>query len=88
MGIYRDLIFQPSVANVTGSQLFARLPMGMPNLAILMHVQSKTGSYAMAGLVVASLSVGQAVAMPVTARLAGRFGMAPVCWPPWSTVPG
>lgn len=77
MGVYRDLIRVPGVLNVTASQLFARLPLGMLNLAILLHVQSMSGSYAVAGLVVASLSVGEAVAMPVTARLAGRFGMVP-----------
>lgn len=77
MGVYRDLVRVPGVLNVTASQLFARLPMGMLNLAILLHIQSTSGSYAVAGLVVASLSVGEAVAMPVTARLAGRFGRAP-----------
>lgn len=77
MGVYHDLVRVPGVLNVTASQLFARLPLGMLNLAILLHVQSMSGSYATAGLVVASLSVGEAVAMPVTARLAGRFGMVP-----------
>ncbi|MEV0671091.1 MFS transporter [Mycobacterium sp. NPDC050441] len=57
---------------MTASQLFARLPLGMLNLAILLHVQSKTGSYALAGAAVACLSVGEAIAMPVSARLAGR----------------
>ncbi|CAN5124033.1 MFS transporter [soil metagenome] len=77
MGVYRDLVRVPGVLNVTASQLFARLPMGMLNLAILLHVHSTSGSYAVAGLVVASLSLGEAVAMPVTARLAGRFGRVP-----------
>ncbi|WP_280834455.1 MFS transporter [Mycolicibacterium frederiksbergense] len=57
---------------MTASQLFARLPLGMLNLAILLHVQSKTGSFALAGAAVACLSVGEALAMPVTARIAGR----------------
>lgn len=72
MRAYRDVLRVPGVLNLTASQLFARLPLGMLNLAILLHVQSKTGSYALAGVAVACVSVGEALAMPVTARLAGR----------------
>ncbi|MCA4751993.1 MFS transporter [Mycolicibacterium fortuitum] len=72
MRVYLDVLRAPGVLNVTASQLFARLPLGMLNLAILLHVQSKTGAYALAGAAVACVSVGEAVAMPVTARLAGR----------------
>ena len=72
MRVYRDVLRVPGVLNVTASQLFARLPLGMLNLAILLHVQSKTGAYALAGAAVACVSVGEAVAMPLTARLAGR----------------
>ncbi|MEX3651321.1 MFS transporter [Mycolicibacterium fortuitum] len=72
MRVYRDVLRAPGVLNVTASQLFARLPLGMLNLAILLHVQSKTGTYALAGAAVACVSVGEAVAMPLTARLAGR----------------
>ena len=64
MAGYRDLVRVPGVLNVTASQLFARLPLGMLNLAILLHVQSSSGSYAVAGAVVACVSVGEAVAMP------------------------
>lgn len=72
MRAYRDVLRVPGVLNLTASQLFARLPLGMLNLAILLHVQSETGSYALAGTAVACVSVGEAVAMPVTARLAAR----------------
>lgn len=77
MRAYRDLMRVPRVAGVTASQLFSRLPQGMLSLAILLHVQRLTDSYAVAGAVVACVSVGEAVAMPVTARLAGRAGMVP-----------
>lgn len=76
MGTYRNLLRVPGVLNVTAAQLFARLPLGILSLAILLHVQGLTGSYALAGAVVASVGVGEAVAMPVTARLAGRLGVA------------
>ncbi|MBU8826346.1 MFS transporter [Mycolicibacterium goodii] len=77
MRAYLDLVRVPGVANVTASQLFARLPLGMLSLAILLHVQQLSGSYAQAGAVVAAVSVGEAVAMPITARLAGRVGVVP-----------
>jgi MFS family permease len=63
---------------VTASQLFARLPLGMLSLAILMHVSETTGSYGQAGLVVACVSIAEAIAMPISARLTGRFGVTPV----------
>lgn len=74
MGAYRELIRVPGVLNVTASQLFARLPLGMLSLAILIHVEAETGSYARAGAVVACVSVGEAIAMPMTARLVRPFG--------------
>ncbi|WP_193045545.1 MFS transporter [Mycolicibacterium baixiangningiae] len=77
MRAYRELVRTPRVLNLTASQLFARLPLGIMSLAILLHVHGLTGSYAVAGAVVAWMSVGQAVAMPVTARIAGRVGMVP-----------
>ncbi|MBU8816622.1 MFS transporter [Mycolicibacterium goodii] len=77
MRAYLDLVRVPGVVNVTASQLFARLPLGMLSLAILLHVQQLSGSYAQAGAVVAAVSVGEAVAMPITARLAGRVGVVP-----------
>jgi MFS family permease len=73
---YLELIRLPGVVKVTASQLFARLPIGMLSLAILMQVQARSGSYAVAGTVVAGVSVGQAIAMPLTARLAGFVGIA------------
>jgi MFS family permease len=50
----------------------------MLSLAILMHVSQTTGSYGQAGLVVACVSLAEAIAMPVSARLTGRFGVTPV----------
>lgn len=76
MRAYRDVVRIPGVLNMTASQLFARLPLGMLNLAILLHVQAISGSYAQAGAVVAGVSVGEALATPVTARLAGRAMVA------------
>jgi MFS family permease len=49
----------------------------MLSLAILLHVQVRTGSYAVAGAVVSCTSIGEAIAMPMTSRLLGRVGMIP-----------
>jgi MFS family permease len=78
VGSYLRLLRTPGVFRVTVSQLFARLPLGMLSLAILMHVSATTGSYAQAGVVVACVSLAEAIAMPVTARLTGVLGVAPV----------
>ncbi|CAN5133276.1 MFS transporter [soil metagenome] len=78
MGSYLRLLRTPGVFRVTVSQLFARLPLGMLSLAILMHVSATTGSYAQAGLVVACVSLAEAIAMPVSARLTGSLGVTPV----------
>jgi len=58
--------------------LFARLPLGMLSLAILLHVSETTGSYGQAGLVVTCVSLAEALAMPISARLTGKFGVTPV----------
>src|SRR5690554_5749241 len=65
---YRDLLRTPGVGRMITSQLAARFPSGMTALAILLHVEQRTGSYGAAGLVLAATSVGQALAGPVTSR--------------------
>lgn len=70
--VYAGLFRTPAVLAVVASQTFARLPMGMLSLAVLLHIQAKTGSYALAGAVVATVSVAEAIAMPLIARIAGK----------------
>lgn len=50
----------------------------MLSLGFLLHIQNTTGSYASAGLVLAALSIGQAVSGPLLSRLMGVLGMRPV----------
>ncbi|MFF1875764.1 MFS transporter, partial [Kitasatospora herbaricolor] len=73
--IYAELARLPGVVRITCSQLIARFPLGMLSLAILLHVQRELGSYALAGLVVASVSIGEAIAVPLTSRLLGILGI-------------
>lgn len=47
-------------------------------LAVLLHVEHLTHSYGIAGTVLAAVSIGQAVAGPLTSRWMGIWGMRPV----------
>lgn len=77
-GGYGELVRIPGVVRIIAAQLTARFPSGMLSLGLLFHVENRTGSYAAAGVVLAALSIGQAVAGPATGRLMGRLGIRPV----------
>lgn len=77
VGPVRDfvtLIRAPGLALILVAQLAARFPAGMYSLGLLMHVRATQGSYTAAGLVLASFSVGMAVAGPMVSRLFNRLG--------------
>lgn len=78
MSSYWTLLKTPGVARLIGAQLTARFPFGMLSLAFLIHIEKLFDSYAAAGLVLAAMSIGQAIAGPLTSRLMGRLGMRPV----------
>jgi len=75
---YASLLKTPGVARLIGAQLTARLPFGMLSLAFLIHIERLFDSYAAAGVVLGAMSIGQAVAGPLTSRLMGRWGIRPV----------
>ncbi|SMH46408.1 Predicted arabinose efflux permease, MFS family [Rathayibacter oskolensis] len=75
MGSYTELLRTPGVGRIIAAQLTARFPFGMLSLAFLLHVERVHDSYAAAGLVLGSMSIGQAIAGPLTSRLMGRLGM-------------
>lgn len=50
----------------------------MLSLAFLIHIEQIFDSYGAAGLVLGAMSIGQAIAGPLTSRLMGRLGMRPV----------
>ncbi|MFD1714424.1 MFS transporter [Amnibacterium flavum] len=78
MSSYVSLLRSPGVGRIMGAQLTARFPSGMLSLGFLLHIEKTTGSYGAAGLVLAALSIGQAVSGPLTSRLMGVVGMRPV----------
>jgi MFS family permease len=75
---YVTLLKTPGVARLIGAQLTARFPFGMLSLALLIHIERIFDSYGAAGLVLGAMSIGQAIAGPLTSRLMGRLGMRPV----------
>jgi MFS family permease len=77
-GGFGDLLRTRGVARIIAAQLVARFPSGMLSLGLLFHVQRRTGSYTAAGVVLAALSIGQAISGPATGRLMGRLGIRPV----------
>jgi MFS family permease len=72
---YSSLLKTRGVARIIAAQLTARFPFGMLSLAFLLHIQHTHDSYGAAGLVLAAMSVGQAIAGPLTSRLMGVWGM-------------
>lgn len=75
MAGYIEILRTPGVARIIAAQLTARLPAGMLSLSVLLHVERVHGSYAAAGLVLATMSIGQAVSGPLTSRWMGAWGM-------------
>ncbi|MDH6424212.1 MFS family permease [Aurantimicrobium minutum] len=78
MKTYLELLRVRGVTRVLLSQLLARFPHGMLSIAFLIHVEKVHHSYAAAGLVVAAISLGEAIAGPISSRLMARWGMRPL----------
>src|SRR5690606_4004520 len=75
---YLELLRVSGVARIMSAQLVARFPNGMLSLAILLHIERAHESYGAARLVLAAMSIGQAIAGPMTSRWMGVWGMRPV----------
>ena len=74
---YRGLLAEPALRGLAIADACARLPQGMVSI-ILLLVAAEHASMAVAGLVVAGYTLGQAVTGPVRGRLADRHGLIPV----------
>lgn len=75
VGIYRDLGRNPGVYRILLAQLTARVPFGMLTIILLLHIQLVYGNYTSAGIILAALSIGQAISGPLSSRLMGVLGM-------------
>jgi MFS family permease len=78
---YADVLRSPGALGFSAAGLVARLPMSMFGLGIVLLVSARSGSYALAGLLSAVGVVAQAVASPLQARWADRWGQRAVLLP-------
>jgi MFS family permease len=74
---YRALFAEPALRRLAVADVCARLPQGMTSICLLL-VAAQHASMTVAGLVVASYTLGQAVTAPLRGRLADRLGLVPV----------
>jgi MFS family permease len=74
---YRKLFAEPVLCRLAVADVCARLPQGMVSITLLL-VAAQHASMAVAGLVVAGYTLGQAVTAPLRGRLADRRGLVPV----------
>lgn len=78
MKTYAELLRTPGVARVLAAQLAARFPGGMLSIGLLIHIEGIFHSYGAAGVVLAALSVGQAISGPLLGRWMGMWAIRPV----------
>ncbi|WP_020575691.1 MFS transporter [Actinopolymorpha alba] len=71
---YRTILSLPGTLAFSLTGWFARLPISMVGLGLVLLVSSATGSYGLAGTVSASYVIAAAVLAPVQARLVDRHG--------------
>ncbi len=64
----------PGAPSLFASSVLARLPLAMFSIALLVHAQRLTGSFAVAGLVSGAYAISRAVAAPFVGRMVDRCG--------------
>lgn len=75
---YRRILGRPGTAYFSATGLVARLPMSMVGLGIVLLVESRSGSYGVAGAVAAAYMIANAVLAILQGRLLDRLGQARV----------
>ena len=78
---YRALLSAPGARRLLLSTLFARLPLGMVSLAILLLVRASTGSIAAGALAIGAYALANAATSPVQGTLVDRYGQTRVLVP-------
>ncbi|SDS81025.1 MFS transporter [Actinopolymorpha singaporensis] len=71
---YRTILGHPGSLAFSLTGWFARLPLSMVGLGLVLLVSATTGSYGLAGTISASYVIAAAVLAPVQARLVDRHG--------------
>lgn len=75
---YRDVLSRPGAALFSAAAAWARLPLSMAGLGIVLLVHERGGSYGAAGVMAAAYVLAAAAFGPLQGRLADRLGQAPV----------
>lgn len=75
---YADLFRVPGVRATLAASIIGRLPIGIATLAILLFLQSRSGSFAIAGAAAACYVMGLGLVAPLLGRLLDRLGPRPV----------
>jgi MFS family permease len=73
-----SLLSGPGVPALLGSSIVARLPLAMFSIALLVHAQQMTGSFAVAGVVSGAYAVSGAISAPLLGGLVDRCGQTRV----------
>ena len=68
----------PGAKSLLGSSILARLPLAMFSIALLVHAQQLTGSFAVAGMVSGAYAIAGAVSAPLLGRVVDRCGQTRV----------
>lgn len=75
---YREIFAVPGVRAMVVASITGRLPIGITGLAILLFVQGRSSSFAIAGTAAALYVLGLSVVAPFLGRLIDRLGPRPV----------
>jgi MFS family permease len=75
---YRDLFGVPHLRNTVTASIIGRLPIGIAGLAILLLVQHRSGSFALAGAASSFYVLGLGLVAPFLGRVMDRVGPRPV----------
>lgn len=78
---YRRVFAAPRVKPLLVVSLFARMPIGMGAVALILFIHGETGSFGSAGVVTGAFTVGIGATGPLLARLIDRRGSRPVIVP-------
>ncbi|MGH3487693.1 MAG: MFS transporter [Actinopolymorphaceae bacterium] len=78
---YRTILSLPGSLAFSAIGWYARLPMSMTGIGLVLLVSAATGSYGLAGSVAAACIVGAAATAPLQARLVDRYGQGRIIPP-------
>jgi Arabinose efflux permease len=77
---YKVFLRQPNVSRILLTSFFARMPIGMMSLAILMYLHHVLDSLSFAGGHVGIYMVSMSIAAPIGGRLIDRYGAKLLLW--------